>query len=233
MPDNCPSKVRKVDSGQHDQYGSFQQTKLRFVEPAHVTSDQIKQMKYDSQQKGPRYSNGEYNSKCMLNLYEIICLRFSHSIKQNSIEGRIMSQEMVKELTEECLNAPLSEDEAQFLDRADTSDAKGLNPPFDFMLAANSLHTPRPPPRQAAQPHNTGKQGPPHPAQRPASSIQHNSSPLFSKASSPTTNMEEIEACLERYRIKFHLELKNLFLELKAELKAGKQESSQLNNTRA
>lgn len=145
-----------------------------------------------------------------------------------------MSQEMVKELTEECINAPLSEDEAQFLDPADTSDAKGLNPPFDFMLAAKPFQTPRPPPRQAAQSHNTGKQGPPHSAQqRPAGSIKHNSSPLFSKRSSPTTNMEEIEACLERYRIKFHQEIKNLFFELKAELKAGKHESSQLNNTQA
>lgn len=61
MPDNGPTKVRKVDYGQHDQYGSLQQTKLRFVEPAHVASDQIMQMKYESQQKGPRYSNGECN----------------------------------------------------------------------------------------------------------------------------------------------------------------------------
>ncbi|PWN31646.1 uncharacterized protein FA14DRAFT_162591 [Meira miltonrushii] len=140
-------------------------------------------------------------------------------LRYSNVEERPASQESVNALTQACLTTPLDEDEAQLLGPGKTNNDQNSGQMPNKLPASRPVMTPRPSPQGYTQAQPANRQGPPPPpVQRVMSSNPPSSSPVPFQDSASETNVSAIEATIERFRIKFHREVCDLFVELKKEV---------------
>lgn len=140
------------------------------------------------------------------------------------------SQESVNALAQACLTTPLDEDEARLLAPGKINDNQNSSQIPHTKPSSGPIRMP--PPTLQGHPGSQfpNRQGLPSSSQNVMSSAPKSSSPIPFQEPALETKLGAIEAKIEQLRLKFHYEIRDLFIELKTELKQLNLDKSDTNS---